>query len=179
MRDLVKDSKFLSLILRHKPETIGIRLDDSGWVEIDNLLEALARHKRPLTREKLMEIVATNDKKRFAISADGKRIRASQGHSLDIALGYAPCVPPAVLYHGTASRFRQSIEDRGLLKGDRHHVHMTASVDTARAVGSRHGKPVILSIDAGAMHRDGYEFFLSDNGVWLTDHVPASYIDFG
>lgn len=179
MRDLVRDSKFLSLILRHKPETIGLSLDDSGWVEIDILLEALARHKRPLSRDTLMEIVRTNDKKRFAISVDGRRIRASQGHSLDIVLGYRPCVPPDVLYHGTASRFQKSIEDQGLLKKDRHHVHMTASLDTARAVGSRHGKPVILTIDAEAMHRDGYEFFLSDNGVWLTDHVPVSYIDFG
>lgn len=179
MSDLISMSKFLSLVLRHKPETIGLALDSSGWVLVSDLLDACARHDKPLTLADLLVIVETSDKQRFALSEDQLRIRANQGHSIDVQLGYQAQVPPAKLYHGTASRFVGSIESSGLIKGKRHHVHLTTNINTARAVGSRYGKPVLVSIDAGAMHKDGFAFFVSDNGVWLTESVPPKYLTFG
>jgi putative RNA 2'-phosphotransferase len=174
---LVKKSRFLSLVLRHKPETIGLTLDENGWIAIDTLLDAAKAYNRALTREELDEIVATNNKKRFAISQDGRRIRASQGHSLDVDLALQPRTPPPVLYHGTAVRFLPSIRKKGLQKMNRQHVHLSSTEETAKDVGSRHGKPAILLVKADAMHTDGYSFFLSDNGVWLTDTVPAAYLE--
>jgi putative RNA 2'-phosphotransferase len=174
----VRTSKFLSLVLRHQPEVIGITLDEAGWVAGSDLLDGCGRHRRPVTLEQLQEIVATNDKKRFEFSPDGSRIRASQGHSVEVELGYSPMVPPEHLYHGTAERSVPSIRAQGLLKCQRHHVHLYAEdrLQTARDTGGRHGRPVILKILSGRMAAEGYQFFLSTNVVWLTDHVPAAYI---
>ena len=176
-QSLVKKSRFLSLVLRHKPETIGLALDENGWVAIDSLLEAANAHNRTLTRAELDEIVATNNKKRFAISQDGLRIRASQGHSLDVNLELQPRTPPPILYHGTAVCFLPSIRKKGLQKMNRQHVHLSSTEETAKDVGSRHGTPAILLVKAGVMDTDGYSFFLSDNGVWLTDTVPTAYLE--
>ena len=171
-----KISKFLSLVLRHQPDKIGITLDESGWTPVGALLSACAEHGFHLTPEELREVVATSDKQRFAFSPDGELIRASQGHSVKIELGYEPALPPPVLYHGTAERNLPSIKERGLLKGRRHHVHLSETIETALAVGARYGKPVALTIESERMRRDGLIFYLSANGVWLTDHVPASHI---
>jgi putative RNA 2'-phosphotransferase len=171
-------SKFLSLVLRHKPEAIGITLDSGGWVNVAELLAATDRHGQVLSLDELRGIVTTSDKKRFAFSEDGQKIRASQGHSVQVDLGYQPSVPPERLYHGTVERFLDRIRRDGLLKGRRHHVHLSIDRPTAARVGERRGKPVILIIRAGDMHRYGLLFCLSANGVWLTEHVPARYIEF-
>lgn len=173
-----RESKFLSRVLRHDPDLIGVRLDRRGWIRIEELLRGLKRAGRGLTRAELLDIVENNDKQRFAISADGLRIRASQGHSLEIDLGLAPVAPPEILYHGTASRNLDAIFSGGLNPGRRQLVHLSGSQETAWRVGRRHGKSVVLIVDAGLMHGDGYEFFLSENGVWLTAYVPASYLGF-
>lgn len=173
---LVSTSKFLSLVLRHNPGVIGIALDANGWVDVDELLAACDRAGKHISRELLQEIVATSDKKRFSFSDDGRRIRAYQGHSVVVDLGLLPMEPPPVLYHGTAERNLDSILRQGILKGKRHHVHLSADRDTATAVGRRHGTPVVLSIDAAAMGKDGFPFFRSQNGVWLVDEVPARYL---
>lgn len=173
---LVRVSKFLSLVLRHQPERVGIELDRAGWANVSDLLAACEAHGFPITLEELGAVVRENDKKRFALSEDGRRIRASQGHSVQIELGYAPLAPPPVLYHGTASRLLASIRERGLLKGKRHHVHLSADAATAAKVGARHGEPHVIEVKSGRMHADGYEFYRSDNGVWLTEHVPAKYL---
>ena len=172
-------SKFLSYVLRHRPDEIGIELDAQGWVTIDALLAAAVAHGNRITREQLDFVVENNNKKRFAISDDGAQIRASQGHSTDVDLGYTPSMPPAILYHGTAARSISSIRTEGLLKGKRQHVHLSLDTATAIQVGSRHGRPVVVLIQAGEMSAAGHEFFLSANGVWLTDRVPAAFIDFG
>ncbi|MES2570832.1 MAG: RNA 2'-phosphotransferase [Verrucomicrobiota bacterium] len=171
-------SKFLSLVLRHEPEKIGMELDAAGWADVDALLEGCTRHGVKLDRADLDEIVATNEKKRFAFSDNGQRIRASQGHSVDVSLGYLPQIPPVRLFHGTATRFVSSIRMEGLRKGARHHLHLSADEETARRVGQRHGRPAILGIKAGAMHEAGHTFFLSENGVWLTEVVPVKFIEF-
>jgi len=167
-------SKFLSLILRHEPETIGLVLDDKGWANID---EIIAKSSRPLTRKLIDDIVRTNDKQRFIISDDGQRIRANQGHSINVNLELTPCTPPPTLYHGTATRFWGSIASEGLKPMNRNHVHLSADIETAVKVGSRHGKPTILVIDTGTMHAKGHQFFQSENGVWLTKIVPIEYIN--
>jgi putative RNA 2'-phosphotransferase len=169
-------SKFLSLVLRHQPETIGLRLDGQGWARVEELLDACEKSGTPLTRVYLEHIVATSDKKRFSFSDDRLYIRANQGHSVQVDLGYEPQEPPSTLYHGTARRFLESIRREGLNKGRRHHVHLSSDEVTAVKVGSRHGKPIVLKINSGQMHLDGYAFHLSENGVWLTDHVPPDYI---
>jgi putative RNA 2'-phosphotransferase len=174
--NLERISKRLSYILRHHPDSVGLQLDPHGYVEVDLLLSALAAHGEAITLVQLQELVLKNDKKRFAFDEAGERIRANQGHSVEIDLNYAQRQPPPVLYHGTAARFIESIKAKGLIKGQRHHVHLTESIDTAMAVGSRYGKPLLLQIDSGAMHRDGAIFFLSDNHVWLTDFVSKDYI---
>lgn len=173
-----KTSKFLSLVLRHQPETIGITLDDAGWVTVDDLLTALASQGRPLTREVLEMVVANNDKQRFSFSDDGKQIRANQGHSVEVELGYEACTPPEILYHGTPRQFVEPIRRGGLQKMQRHHVHMHQDLNTATAVGNRRGKAVILKIRALEMHAAGHAFFVTANHVWLTDHVPSEYIEF-
>jgi putative RNA 2'-phosphotransferase len=175
-KDDVSVSKFLSLVLRHQPEKVGVTLDKHGWIDVDTLLSACKRHGYEIAREQLQRVIDTNDKKRFALSEDGTKIRASQGHSIEIDLGYQPTQPPETLYCGTATRFLDSIFTEGLKKMSRHDVHLTASAETARTVGSRHGKPVVLTIAARKMSDDGYKFYVTPNGVWLTDTVPPQYI---
>lgn len=177
-RQLTKISKFLSFVLRHEPQSIGITLDQAGWIGVRELLDAMARHGTSVTEAELREVVATNDKKRFALSDDGTRIRASQGHSVEVELGYQRTEPPEFLYHGTVDHFLGSIRKEGIQKGERHHVHLSMDQKTAETVGQRRGRPVLLTIRTGQMHRDGLEFFVSANGVWLTEYVPASYIEF-
>jgi putative RNA 2'-phosphotransferase len=177
-RETIKTSKFLSLVLRHEPEQVGLKLDSAGWVRVNELLQAVNRHGVPLTLEHLQHIVATSDKKRFAFSHDGERIRASQGHSVDVNLQYVPQTPPELLYHGTAARFLDAIRQQGLLRMERHHVHLSAEMKVTLQVGARRGKPVLLTIRAGEMHRAGNVFYLSANGVWLVDHVPPQFIEF-
>ena len=172
----VRISKFLSLVLRHQPEKIGLSLDQSGWASVERLIEASSRRGFDFTHEELQNVVDSNDKKRFSLSEDGLWIRANQGHSIKVELGYAPTAPPEILYHGTAERFLTSIKQQGLIKGKRHHVHLSADVDMATKVGWRHGKPVVLRIEAGRMRQDGFIFYLSANGVWLTDCVPVQYL---
>jgi putative RNA 2'-phosphotransferase len=172
-----KISKFLSLVLRHRPEKIGLTLNDAGWTSVSDLLQACAAHGFPISFEELEAVVINNDKKRFAFNHDSTLIRANQGHSIDIQLGYEPTEPPAILYHGTAEHFLDSILDGGLNKRNRHHVHLSKDEATAIAVGRRHGKTVVLKISSGQMQREGYDFYISENGVWLTEHVPAKYIE--
>lgn len=177
MKDaLVATSKFLSLVLRHRPDVIGIRLDAEGWVSIEVLLAACAQHGRAISREHLDAVVRTNDKQRFAFSADGSRIRANQGHSVSVDLGLIHVEPPDLLYHGTVQRFLESIRRDGLTKGKRHHVHLSPDVQTATKVGQRRGTPIVLVIESGRMSRDGHNFYRSENGVWLTDALPPGYI---
>ncbi|MFJ9422552.1 RNA 2'-phosphotransferase [Streptomyces sp. NPDC101249] len=175
-RRAVKVSKYLSKHLRHQPERIGLTLDEGGWVEIDTLIAAVESRGFRLTREELDHVVATNDKQRFAV--EGTRIRASQGHSVDVDLGLACATPPPYLYHGTVAPYLDAIRAEGLRPMDRHDVHLSADRGTATRVGARRGRPVVLSVDAGAMHRDGHVFQVSANGVWLTRSVPARYLRF-
>lgn len=175
-KQLARTSKFLSLILRHQPEKVGLKLDEAGWVGVAELLSALAAHGHKLTQQELETVVFTNDKQRFAFSPDGLQIRANQGHSVEVELAYASAVPPIVLYHGTAPQFLASIRTQGLLKGQRHHVHLSADTATAQKVGGRRGKPVVLLVRADKMHADGHIFYCSANGVWLTEHVPPQYL---
>ena len=174
--NIVKISKFLSLVLRHQPETIGLKLDSAGWVDVSVLLAACNAHGKRINAEDLEFVVENNDKKRFAFNEDKTRIRANQGHSVEVELEYKPLTPPPILYHGTASRFLASIKQTGIVKGNRHHVHLSADTQTAKAVGQRHGKEIILIVKSGQMYQDGFQFFQSVNGVWLTQHVPAQYL---
>lgn len=167
-------SKFLSLVLRHKPETIGIQLDEQGWVDVQVLLAALAGHNRSITLSELEEVVATNEKQRFAL-VDG-RIRANQGHSIVVSLDLEPLQPPETLFHGTATRFLDAIMEAGLLKMGRQHVHLSADTATAAKVGVRHGKLVILEVAAGELAANGATFYRSENGVWLVEHVPPEFL---
>jgi len=177
-KETIKMSKFLSLILRHEPEQVGLKLGDAGWVNVDELLRAVNQHGTTLTLEQLKHIVATSDKKRFAFSDDGQRIRANQGHSVEVDLQYAPQTPPELLYHGTAIRFLDSIRKDGLQRMERHDVHLSAETKLTLQVGGRHGKPVLLTIRAGDMHRAGHVFRVSANGVWLVQRVPPEFIEF-
>jgi putative RNA 2'-phosphotransferase len=172
-------SKFLSLVLRHEPEQIGLALDDEGWADVAALIEKINQKGIRLDFATLQIIVDTNDKKRFAFNEDKSRIRASQGHSVEVNLNLPPQVPPNILYHGTAIKFLPVIKEKGLFKMERRHLHLSADEGIAKNVGGRHGKPVVLVIQALAMHEKGHVFYLSDNGVWLTDHVPPAFIDFG
>lgn len=173
-----KISKFLSYVLRHKPDAIGLQLDSNGWADIDELINKAndSGELKALSIEQLKEVVAGSDKKRFIISAEDNKIRANQGHSIKIDLQLKEVTPPETLYHGTAERFIESIGKDGLKPGERHHVHLSADIDTAKAVGQRYGKPVILKIKALMMHQQGFKFFQSENGVWLTDMVPVEFI---
>lgn len=170
---LTETSKFLSYVLRHKPESIGLGLDPEGWASISELID---KASIPITLELLNEVVTTNDKKRFAISSDGLFIRANQGHSIKVDLGLEPKEPPEFLYHGTATRFLTSIKEKGLVPKNRQYVHLSIDQETAVKVGQRHGKPVVLTIPALQMHKHGHQFFQAQNGVWLTDNVPKEYI---
>jgi putative RNA 2'-phosphotransferase len=175
---LVSTSKFLSLALRHRPEAIGLALDENGWANIGELIRLSNARGRNLSRELVERVVATNEKQRFTISPDGERIRAAQGHSVQIDLELAPCQPPELLFHGTAARFLASIRKEGLRRGKRLHVHLSKDEATAQAVGARHGEPVVLTVAARAMHQNGYLFYLSENGVWLTEHVPPQFLSY-
>ncbi|MGY2004840.1 RNA 2'-phosphotransferase [Blastococcus sp. SYSU DS1024] len=167
--DVVRVSKRLSFVLRHRPDSVGITLDPAGWADVDELLAALH-----LTREQLERVVAGDDKRRYELRGD--RIRASQGHSVAVDLGYADETPPDELFHGTVERFLAAVLAEGLRPGRRHAVHLSADVVTARAVGSRRGAPVVLRVDAAAMAREGARFTRSANGVWLVAAVPPRYL---
>ncbi|MCR5886316.1 RNA 2'-phosphotransferase [Hymenobacter sp. J193] len=169
-------SKLLSYALRHRPDELGLTLDAQGWVPVADLLAALQARDASISLAQLQEVVASNDKKRFAFSEDGQLLRASQGHSVEVDLGLTPIVPPATLYHGTATRFVASILAEGLRPGSRQHVHLSPDRATAEAVGRRHGQPAILLVAAGAMHEAGIAFYQSANGVWLTAAVPPQYL---
>lgn len=171
-------SRFLSLVLRHKPETIGLKLDKAGWVDVDILIAQLAINGKIVSREEIERIVATNDKKRYVLSEDGRHIMAAQGHSVDVDLQLKEEVPPDILYHGTVEKYLGDIVKTGLQKMSRHHVHLSKDNETAVKVGSRRGTPVILQVEAKRMHDDGFGFYISENGVWLTDRVPQKYIIF-
>ena len=174
--DPVKLSKFLSFVLRHKPDSIGLVLDPQGWISIDELIENSAAAGTRFSRDDLRHVVETSDKKRFSVSADGLRIRAAQGHSVAVELGLPPREPPPTLYHGTATRFVETILVEGLKPQSRQQVHLSIDVATAQRVGQRHGKPFIFRVDALGMHRQGFKFYLADNGVWLVDQVPPEFL---
>ena len=174
--DDVKLSKFLSLVLRHQPEAIGLALDGHGWAGIDDLIAKANAAGTRFGREDLLRVVAESDKKRFSLSADIDRIRAAQGHSVSVELGLVAQEPPPVLYHGTATRFVEAILSEGLKPQARQQVHLSSDEATAQRVGQRHGKPHIFKVNAGGMHAKGFRFFRADNGVWLTDHVPPEFL---
>jgi putative RNA 2'-phosphotransferase len=169
-------SKFLAYVLRHDPGAVGLELGEGGWVAVSALAEAAARHGRPLPAELVHRVVAAPGKRRFEVR-DGL-IRAAQGHSVPVDLGLAPAQPPAVLYHGTVARFLPAIRDRGLLPGQRVHVHLSAEQRAAAVVGARRGRPVVLRVDAAGMAAAGHEFFRAANGVWLTAAVPPGFLAF-
>lgn len=169
-------SKFLSLVLRHRPELIGLNLDAQGWVDVEELIQKIRESGRSIDLPALERLVETNEKRRFSFNNDNTKIRANQGHSVKIDLGLNPEIPPQILYHGTGHRSVNSILQTGLHKGKRHHVHLSSNIPTAIEVGKRHGKPVVFEVCAGEMHKNGYKFFISENGVWLTEEVPARYL---
>lgn len=171
-------SKFLSFVLRHKPDTIKLQLEAEGWVNIAELISKSAQHNVVFDMEELKEVVATNDKQRFAFNGDETKIRASQGHSVNVDLNLEAQQPPEELFHGTVSKFLDAIKEGGLKKMSRQHVHLSADRETAQKVGSRRGIAVMLVVKSGEMHRDGFSFFLSENNVWLTDAVETKYIKF-
>ncbi len=171
-----KISKRLSFVLRHAPESMGIALDEQGWTPVDVLLRQLNAHGFRVSEQRLHHVVKSNDKQRFTLSSDKKRIRAAQGHSVEVRLELPAITPPDVLYHGTATRNLGSICAKGLVPGTRQHVHLSADTATAKRVGARHGTPYVLTIDAAGMHAEEFEFYQADNGVWLTDSVPMKFI---
>lgn len=174
-----KTSKFLSYVLRHKPGAIGLTLDDQGWASIDELIDKANQSGEvtSLDRDLIQTVVETNDKKRFVISNDGQRIRAAQGHSIDVDLQLKPVEPPEFLYHGTATRFLDSILKEGLKPQQRQYVHLSKDIETATKVGQRYGKPVVLTIKSLLMYEQGFKFHLAENGVWLTERIPIDFIE--
>lgn len=175
-KQLKRTSKFISLVLRHRPELIDLEMDQQGWVSVEELIQKSKTKGNSFDLATLWFIVKNNNKKRFAFNEDGTKIRANQGHSIDIDLNYEPIQPPEELFHGTAEKFMNSIMKEGLKKRNRHHVHLSAMLETAKQVGARHGKLVLLKVDSGKMHREGYLFYKSENDVWLTDHVPVQFL---
>ena len=171
----IRTSKFLSLILRHRPEAIGITLDEHGWADVAQLIEGVSK-THPLNREILEKIVAEDEKQRYSFNEDKTLIRAKQGHSIPVDVELEETAPPDILFHGTGEKFVSSIGAQGLLPKSRLYVHLSGDADTAYRVGQRHGKPVIYTVDSGKMHEDGYRFFRSANGVWLTKQVPVRYL---
>lgn len=174
---LVQVSKYLSLVLRHNPEKIGLKLDPHGWVKIEELLIATTNHNFQITQKELSDVVETNDKKRFSIDSTYSLIRANQGHSVEVDLKLETAIPPDRLYHGTGYHVIDSIQKTGLCKMSRHHVHLSKDINTAKNVAKRKGKPVIFSINALAMYKQGYKFYSSVNEIWLVDYVPAKYLE--
>lgn len=171
------NSRWLSMILRHHPESIGLKLDAQGWAPIDTLLRCATQHNKALSREMLLQIVANCPKKRFTLSADGQKIRAAQGHSIQgLQLEYEAKIPPVALYHGTAKRFVSAILAQGLLPMGRQYVHLSAEIETARMVGARHGKPIIFQIDTQTLSEQGHLFYQADNGVWLSGAIEPQFI---
>ena len=177
-KETTRISKLLSYVLRHKPGEFSITLDESGWADVQTLLGKLSEGGESLTRQVLQHVVDTNSKKRFSFNDDGTKIRASQGHSVEVELGYTQQQPPEHLFHGTVAEFLPAIKAGGLQKMNRHHVHLSADKETAIKVAQRRGKPVILAILAAEMFAAGHQFYISDNGVWLTDSVAAAFIKF-
>lgn len=175
-KELVTKSKLLSLVLRHDPGAIGITLDANGWASVADLLDKTSANGTPITPVELLEIVETNEKRRFDLDAEHGRIRANQGHSIEVDVELSVTTPPEELFHGTARKNEESIFAQGLLKQARQHVHLSSDVATARNVGSRHGSPVVLRIASGVMAQEGFQFYLSKNGVWLTDEVPPRFL---
>jgi putative RNA 2'-phosphotransferase len=173
---LIGVGKYLAKYLRHAPHELGLELQAGGWVPVDDLLAAAEKNGFPISSDELVVCVETNDKQRFAFDVSGELIRANQGHSIEVDLQLEEREPPEFLYHGTVERFLSSILEADLIRGKRHHVHLSKDVETAFKVGSRRGKPVILTVDAGRMNRDGHKFLWSANGVWLTDSVPPGYL---
>lgn len=176
--DNTKVSKFISLVLRHKPETIGLALDENGWVSSDLLIQGMEKAGYKISVEQLKEVVCSNDKQRFKFNEDFSKIRANQGHSVNIDLHLEPKSPPKILFHGTAIKNIDSIKLHGLLKKDRNHVHLSDNTETAMKVGMRYGQPIVLKIDSNRMDADGILFYCSENGVWLTDNIDVKYISF-
>jgi putative RNA 2'-phosphotransferase len=176
-KQLVEASKFLSYVLRHEPQAIGMVLDSEGWGDLDVLIDGASRQGQSLSRSLVEQVVVTSDKKRFELSVDGRRIRAVQGHSTNsVAREFEPRQPPDILFHGTAARFLDSIRREGLKPGSRHHVHLSADAQTARVVGQRYGSPVVLTVNAKSMLAQGFVFYQAENGVWLTDRVPPQHL---
>lgn len=173
---MIKTSKFISFVLRHKPEVIGITLSKSGWVNVNTLLEQLNKHKNPITLTELYDIVNTNNKKRFEFSDDKTQIRATQGHTVKVDLDLPVSIPPDILYHGSVEKYMKSINENGLTKQKRHAVHLSSEISTAVDVAKRRGVPVLLIVDSKQMVKDGYKFYLTKNNVWLTDNIPTKYI---
>lgn len=171
-----KLSKYMSLILRHKPQVIGITLDEHGWADVNELIAGIAKHNM-FNREILEEIVRTDAKGRYSFNSDRTKIRANQGHSIPVDLELSPLEPPEILWHGTGEKYVSSIDQTGLKPGRRIYVHLSLDEETAKVVGSRHGRPVIYRVRSGEMYRDGLEFFCSVNGVWMTKQVPVRYLN--
>lgn len=177
MNDLVKMGKYLSLILRHKPELIYLKIDEHGWVEVDQLLKGINDSGRYISKEMLDIIVNTNNKKRYQYNDDQTKIRANQGHSIKVDVELQEKVPPDILYHGTAQKYLDKIKKSGIRKMNRLYVHLSKDIQTAINVGKRHGQPIVLVIDTKKMLRDGYKFYYSYNGVWLCDDIAYSYVE--
>ena len=176
MNDLDRTSRTLSYWLRHAPEAGGLQLDGEGWALAETVLRALGKANLPCTSEHLASVVAANQKNRFELSASGDRIRARQGHSLAVEAGWVVQQPPEQLFHGTVERSLTAIFTQGLVRKARHHVHLSTTLETARQVGARRGRPVVIEVASGRMWRDGLAFYLSSNGIWLTDHAPSAYL---
>lgn len=177
MGHITQTSKFIALILRHKPETIGITLDEHGWASVQELIDGINNSgEHHLDMETLEEIVRTDEKQRYSFNDDHKLIRANQGHSIPVDVELEERIPPDILYHGTGEKYALSIEHQGLLPKSRLYVHLSSDIKMAIAVGRRHGRPIVYAIDSNKMHEDGYKFFLSKNNVWLTENVPVSYL---
>lgn len=169
-------SKYISLILRHKPEVIGITLDEHGWANVEDLIAGVGK-THPISRELLEEIVRTDSKQRYSFNEDATLIRANQGHSIPVDVELPAMEPPEILWHGTGEKYMESIDEKGLLPKSRLYVHLSADEDTARTVGKRHGKLVLYKVLSGKMARAGYSFYRSVNGVWLAKTVPVEYLE--
>ena len=169
-------SRFIALILRHKPEAVGITLDEQGWASVSELLSGINASGNEIDMQMLEEIVAEDEKQRYSFNADKTKIRANQGHSVNVDVELKKAEPPEILFHGTGEKFVSSIKSEGLKPKSRLYVHLSKDRGTAVKVGSRHGKPVVFEVNSGEMSRNGFEFFLSENGVWLTKIVPAEYL---